>query len=409
MRSSSGPGAINLEGELQREYNLSLSSFSHISPDFRRILSVNRREIQKEFSKSTINEFFVYDLAPMEQTHTLQIESNSWGGVFFFGEEMISVRLKDQYLWNLDSGTLRKGDFPFASFDWVASVHPSGKEFAATFRGGIEIRDRATFAVRESLSIEGIAQQALFSPTGDVLAISTGIQPFHCGLPDAPAATIELWNVRSEDGEDVANSDNEDTPADEGTPEAEETATSGDEQHGMSPHTLTKVSGDEQEGLAGVALAAPFVVSVLDEEDEAVAGVVVTFSVTAGGGILSATTATTDANGQAVTRLTLGSDAGTNTVSATVEGLESVTFTATGKESPLASLFDAFLGGGKRVALPDSPQLQQNAPNPFNSETILSYFLNTPGPTHLEVFALTGQKVAVLHQGPQQAGYHRLR
>ena len=61
------------------------------------------------------------------------------------------------------------------------------------------------------------------------------------------------------------------------------------------------------------------------------------------------------------------------------------------------------------IGLPDSSQLQQNAPNPFNSETILSYFLNTPGPTHLEVFALTGQKVAVLHQGPQQAGYHRLR
>ena len=61
------------------------------------------------------------------------------------------------------------------------------------------------------------------------------------------------------------------------------------------------------------------------------------------------------------------------------------------------------------IGLPNNPQLQQNAPNPFNSETILSYFLNTPGPTHLEVFALTGQKVAVLHQGPQQAGYHRLR
>ena len=61
------------------------------------------------------------------------------------------------------------------------------------------------------------------------------------------------------------------------------------------------------------------------------------------------------------------------------------------------------------IGLPDNPQLQQNAPNPFNSETILSYFLNTPGPTHLAVFALTGQKVAVLHHGPQQAGYHRLR
>ena len=154
-------------------------------------------------------------------------------------------------------------------------------------------------------------------------------------------------------------------------------------------------------------LAEPFVVSVLDEDGAAIAGAVVTFSVTAGGGTLSAATATTDANGQAVTRLTLGSDAGTNTVSATVEGLEPVTFTATAQESPFASLFDLF-GGGKRVALPDSPQLAQNAPNPFNSQTVLAYFLHAPSPARLEVFALTGQRVAILHQGPQQAGYHRL-
>ena len=175
-----------------------------------------------------------------------------------------------------------------------------------------------------------------------------------------------------------------------------------------TPHSLAKVSGDGQEGTVDEALAEPFVVSVLDEDDKAIAGAVVTFSVTAGGGTLSATTATTDANGRAAARLTLGSDAGTNTVSATVEGLESVTFTATGQESPFASLFDAFLGGGKRMALPDSPQLAQNAPNPFNSQTVLAYFLPAPGPARVEVFALTGQRVAVLHQGLQQAGYHHL-
>ena len=174
-------------------------------------------------------------------------------------------------------------------------------------------------------------------------------------------------------------------------------------------HSLTKVSGDEQQGLAGIQLTEPFVVLVLDEHGEPIVGAVVTFAVTTGGGTLSAITATTDANGRASTRLTLGSDAGANTVLATVEGLESVIFTAVGEESPFASLFDAFLGGGKRVALPDSPQLAQNAPNPFNSQTILSYFLPAPGPAHLAVFTLTGQRVAVLHQGPQQAGYHRLR
>ena len=174
------------------------------------------------------------------------------------------------------------------------------------------------------------------------------------------------------------------------------------------PDSLAKVSGDGQEGTVGAVLDEPFVVSVLDEDGAAIAGAVVSFSVTAGGGTLSATTATTDANGQARSRLTLGSDAGTNTVSATVEGLEPVTFTATGQESPFASFFDLF-GGGKRVALPDSPQLAQNAPNPFNSQTVLAYFLHASGPARLEVFALNGQRVVVLRQGPQQAGYHRLR
>ena len=174
------------------------------------------------------------------------------------------------------------------------------------------------------------------------------------------------------------------------------------------PHSLTKVCGDSQEGMVDILLDEPFVVSVVDEDGAAMAGVVVSFAVTAGGGTLSSTTSTTDANGRAATRLTLGSDAGTNTVSATVEGLEPVTFTATGQKSPFASLFDLF-GGGKLVALPDSPQLAQNAPNPFNSQTVLAYFLHAPGPAHVEVFALTGQRVAILRQGPQQAGYHRLR
>ena len=62
-----------------------------------------------------------------------------------------------------------------------------------------------------------------------------------------------------------------------------------------------------------------------------------------------------------------------------------------------------------RLGQPDSPQLAQNAPNPFNSQTVLSYFLPEPSSVRLEVFTLTGQRVAVLHQGPQQTGYHRLR
>ena len=61
------------------------------------------------------------------------------------------------------------------------------------------------------------------------------------------------------------------------------------------------------------------------------------------------------------------------------------------------------------IGLPDELQLSQNAPNPFNSQTVLSYFLPNSGPVRLELFSVTGQRVATLHQGPQQAGYHRLR
>ena len=114
--------------------------------------------------------------------------------------------------------------------------------------------------------------------------------------------------------------------------------TSGDEQQESRPHTLRKLSGDNQQGLAGEQLAAPFVVSVLDEDGAGIAGAVVTFSVTAGGGTLSSTTATTDANGRARSTLALGSEPGTNTVTATVAGLEPVTFTATAVEQTPHSL-----------------------------------------------------------------------
>ncbi len=60
------------------------------------------------------------------------------------------------------------------------------------------------------------------------------------------------------------------------------------------------------------------------------------------------------------------------------------------------------------IGLPGETELRQNRPNPFNSETVFSWFLLRPGPVRLEVFSLTGQRLAVLRQGPQPAGYHRL-
>ena len=60
------------------------------------------------------------------------------------------------------------------------------------------------------------------------------------------------------------------------------------------------------------------------------------------------------------------------------------------------------------IGLPGDTELQQSWPNPFNSETVISWFLLEPGPARVEVFALTGQRVAVLHEGPLRVGYHRL-
>ena len=92
----------------------------------------------------------------------------------------------------------------------------------------------------------------------------------------------------------------------------------------LMPHTLDKTSGEDQTGPASTQLAESFVVVASDEEGTAMADVIVTFTVSAGGGMLSANTdadpctfessqtsitAITDANGQASTRLTLGSEA----------------------------------------------------------------------------------------------------
>ena len=87
-----------------------------------------------------------------------------------------------------------------------------------------------------------------------------------------------------------------------------------------NPDLLMEVSGIEQKGPAGTVLAQPFVVSVLDQNGEPYAGATVIFVVTAGGGTLSVTTATTNASGHAATTLTLGSQPGTNTVVAIVAG-----------------------------------------------------------------------------------------
>ena len=106
------------------------------------------------------------------------------------------------------------------------------------------------------------------------------------------------------------------------------------------PTTPVKISGDTQQGPPSTALAQPFVVEVQDGSSVAFAEVPVTFAVTAGGGTLSATSITTDANGRAESVLTLGNTAGTNTVSVSVQGTsQTATFTAEGATTNTAPVF----------------------------------------------------------------------
>ena len=81
------------------------------------------------------------------------------------------------------------------------------------------------------------------------------------------------------------------------------------------------ISGDIQQGLLGEALANPFVVEVRDQSGDPLPGVQVAFSVSSGGGTLSATITTTDNNGRVKSILTLGPNPGTNTVEVAATGI----------------------------------------------------------------------------------------
>ena len=94
------------------------------------------------------------------------------------------------------------------------------------------------------------------------------------------------------------------------------------------PERVIIVEGEGQQGAAGSALAAPFVVSVRDQNGDPFPGIPVLFTVTDGGGAVSATAARADTSGNAATVLTLGTTPGMNTVVARAADLAPAVFTA---------------------------------------------------------------------------------
>ena len=96
--------------------------------------------------------------------------------------------------------------------------------------------------------------------------------------------------------------------------------------------TFVRISGNAQTGTVGKELDNPFVAEVQDQNGDGLSGITVSFAVTIGGGTVSATSVTTNSNGQASTTLTLGSAAGSNRVVASASGItQTRNFNATGQ------------------------------------------------------------------------------
>jgi hypothetical protein len=106
---------------------------------------------------------------------------------------------------------------------------------------------------------------------------------------------------------------------------------------------LIKFGGDLQSAPKAQSLAQPLVVQVKDAYNNPVGGATVTWAVTQGGGTVSAPSSQTTSVGSASVTWTLGLAAGPNTVTATVAGAGTATFTATA----LGTF--AVLGGGNNV------------------------------------------------------------
>src|SRR5688572_19935109 len=95
------------------------------------------------------------------------------------------------------------------------------------------------------------------------------------------------------------------------------------------PAAIAVVAGGGQQGAAGQELAVPIAVKVTDDQGRPVSGQVVTFHVTSGGGSVFSGSATTNAQGIAQERWTLGTAAGSaQTLEARVVNGSGATLTA---------------------------------------------------------------------------------
>jgi adhesin/invasin len=142
-----------------------------------------------------------------------------------------------------------------------------------------------------------------------------------------------------------------------------------------NPSGVLVVDGNNQTAAPGTTLPKDLVVQVVDGAGNPVVAAALTWVVTEGGGTLSPTTGTTDGNGRAATKWTLGATAGTNTAQAIVSGVGQAVFTATAAAGT-ASQIRAVSGGGQAgqagasLASPLVVQVLDDGENPVSGVAV---------------------------------------
>lgn len=145
------------------------------------------------------------------------------------------------------------------------------------------------------------------------------------------------------------------------------------------PSQITVVSGNDQTGTVAQALPQPLVVLVRDQFNNPAGGTTVAWAVALGGGSLSASSSSTDAQGRATVTWTLGTVAGinNNSVQASVSGLPGspATFTATANAGAATQL--GYVSGnvqtgkvGMSLALPLVVLVRDQFDNPVSGVAV---------------------------------------
>jgi Big-like domain-containing protein len=154
------------------------------------------------------------------------------------------------------------------------------------------------------------------------------------------------------------------------------------------------VSGNGQIGQAGGPLASPLVVQVLDDGENPVGGVVVTWTVELGGGSVSPASGATGADGRASADWTLGPGTGPQRVQASAPGAGSVRFEAT-----------STAGAASALGLAAQPSSNSAAGVPFRRQPVVQVHdaagnpVQTPGVTiTAAILSGAGQLIGTLTQ-----------